>query len=88
VFVVLCDHLPEDYLVYYDIAVDGQHPDFIIVGPDRVPIDLFSSASRSVCQSLKHRSWNFTTAPLKSGPSISTVVLRIGSAQERAGMTG
>jgi hypothetical protein len=34
VFVALRDHLPEDYLVYYDIVVDGRHPDFIIVGPD------------------------------------------------------
>ena len=33
-FVALRDHLPEDYLVYYDIAVDGRRPDFIIVGPD------------------------------------------------------
>ena len=34
VFIALRDHLPEDYLVYYDIPVDGRHPDFIIVGPD------------------------------------------------------
>lgn len=34
VFVALRDHLPEDYLVYYDIPVDGWHSDFIIVGPD------------------------------------------------------
>jgi hypothetical protein len=34
VFVALRDHLPEDYLVYYDIPVDGWYPDFIIVGPD------------------------------------------------------
>ncbi len=34
VFVALRDQLPEDYLVYYDVAVDGRHPDFIIVGPD------------------------------------------------------
>lgn len=34
VFVALRDHLPEDYLVYYDIPVDGRYPDFIIVGPD------------------------------------------------------
>jgi hypothetical protein len=34
VFVALRDHLPEDYLVYHDIAVDGRHPDFIVVGPD------------------------------------------------------
>jgi hypothetical protein len=34
VFVALRDHLPEDYLVYYDTPVDGRHPDFIIVGPD------------------------------------------------------
>lgn len=34
VFVALRDHLPEDYLVYYDIAVKGRHPDFIVVGPD------------------------------------------------------
>jgi len=34
VFVALRDHLPEDYLVYYDIPVDARHPDFIVVGPD------------------------------------------------------
>ena len=34
VFVALRDHLPEDYLVYYDIPVDGRYPDFLIVGPD------------------------------------------------------
>ena len=34
VFVALRDHLPEDSLVYYDIPVDGRHPDFIVVGPD------------------------------------------------------
>jgi len=34
VFVALRDHLPEDYLVYYDIAVKGRHPDFVIIGPD------------------------------------------------------
>ena len=34
VFVALRDHLPEDYLIYYDIPVDGRHPDFIVVGPD------------------------------------------------------
>ena len=34
VFTALRDHLPENYLVYYDIPVDGRHPDFIIVGPD------------------------------------------------------
>ena len=34
VFVALRDHLPEDYLVYYDIPVDGRHPDFVVVGAD------------------------------------------------------
>lgn len=34
VFVALRDHLPEDYLVYYDIPVDGRYPDFIVVGRD------------------------------------------------------
>jgi len=34
VFVALRDHLPEDYLVYYDVPVDGRHPDFVVVGPD------------------------------------------------------
>ena len=33
-FVALRDHLPDDYLVYYDIAIKGRHPDFVIVGPD------------------------------------------------------
>lgn len=34
VFVALRDHLPEDYLVYYNVRVRGRHPDFIIIGPD------------------------------------------------------
>lgn len=34
VFVALRDHLPEDYLVYYNIPVKERRPDFIIVGPD------------------------------------------------------
>jgi hypothetical protein len=34
VFEALRDHLPEDYLVYYDISVKGRYPDFIVVGPD------------------------------------------------------
>jgi hypothetical protein len=34
VFVALRDHLPEDYVVYYDIPVGGRHPDFIALGPD------------------------------------------------------
>jgi hypothetical protein len=34
VFLALREHLPQDYLVYYDLSVSGRHPDFIIVGPD------------------------------------------------------
>jgi hypothetical protein len=34
VFEALRDHLPEDYLVYYNISVKGRYPDFIVVGPD------------------------------------------------------
>lgn len=34
VFKALRDHLPEDYLVYYDIAIGGRHPDFVVIGPD------------------------------------------------------
>lgn len=34
VFVALRDHLPEDYLVYYELSVKGRYPDFIVVGPD------------------------------------------------------
>ena len=34
VFVSLRDHLPEDYLVYYNIRVKDRHPDFIVIGPD------------------------------------------------------
>lgn len=34
VFVALRDHLPEDYLVYFDVRVKDRHPDFIVVGPD------------------------------------------------------
>ncbi|OGW51760.1 MAG: hypothetical protein A2V62_06845 [Nitrospirae bacterium RBG_19FT_COMBO_58_9] len=33
-FKALRDWLPADYLVYYDVAVQGRYPDFIIVGPD------------------------------------------------------
>jgi UvrD-like helicase family protein/nuclease-like protein/AAA domain-containing protein len=34
VFAALREHLPEDYLVYYDIRVGDRYPDFIIIGPD------------------------------------------------------
>lgn len=34
VFLALRDHLPEDYLVYYDTSLKGRYPDFMIVGPD------------------------------------------------------
>jgi hypothetical protein len=34
VFTDLRNGLPEDYLLYYDVAVQGRYPDFIIVGPD------------------------------------------------------
>jgi hypothetical protein len=34
VFVALREHLPEDYLVYYEISVKGRYPDFIVIGPD------------------------------------------------------
>ena len=34
VFAALREHLPEDYLVYYDIRVGDRYPDFTIIGPD------------------------------------------------------
>jgi hypothetical protein len=34
VFAAMRDHLPEDYLIYYNISVKGRYPDFVIVGPD------------------------------------------------------
>lgn len=34
VFEALRKHLPEDYLVYYDVSVKRRHPDFIVIGPD------------------------------------------------------
>lgn len=34
VFAALRDHLPEDYVVYYDVPVDGRYPDFIVIGAD------------------------------------------------------
>ncbi len=34
VFDALREHLPEDYLVYYDIRIGDRYPDFTIIGPD------------------------------------------------------
>lgn len=34
VFAALRDHLPEDYVVYYNVRVGDRHPDFIVLGPD------------------------------------------------------
>ena len=39
VFVALRDHLPEDYLVYYDVRVNDRHPDFVVIGPDLGLVD-------------------------------------------------
>jgi hypothetical protein len=34
VFAALRRHLPDDYLVYYDIRVGDRYPDFTVIGPD------------------------------------------------------
>ena len=34
VFAALRQHLPDDYLVYYDIRVGDRYPDFTVIGPD------------------------------------------------------
>lgn len=34
VFDYLKNNLPENYIVYYNVPVDGYYPDFIIIGPD------------------------------------------------------
>ncbi len=34
VFEYLKSNLPEDYIVYYNVPVEGYYPDFIIIGPD------------------------------------------------------
>jgi hypothetical protein len=34
VFAALREHLPEDYLVYYDTRVGDRYPDFTVIGPD------------------------------------------------------
>jgi hypothetical protein len=34
VFTALREHLPEDYLVYYDTRVGDRYPDFTVIGPD------------------------------------------------------
>ena len=34
VFAALREHLPEDYLVYYDVRVGDRYPDFTVIGPD------------------------------------------------------
>ena len=34
VFAALREHLPEDYLVYYDIRIGDRYPDFTVIGPD------------------------------------------------------
>lgn len=33
-FRTLKDHLPDDYIVYYEPEIHGRRPDFVVVGPD------------------------------------------------------
>ncbi len=33
-FGTLKDHLPDDYIVYYEPDINGRRPDFVIIGPD------------------------------------------------------
>jgi superfamily I DNA and RNA helicase len=33
-FETLKDHLPDDYIVYYEPEIRGRRPDFVIIGPD------------------------------------------------------
>ncbi|MEJ8546648.1 nuclease-related domain-containing protein, partial [Brevibacillus borstelensis] len=33
-FECLKNHLPSDYIVYYEPEIRGRRPDFVIIGPD------------------------------------------------------
>ncbi len=33
-FNTLKDHLPDDYIVYYEPEIGGRKPDYVVIGPD------------------------------------------------------
>ncbi|WP_281884910.1 nuclease-related domain-containing DEAD/DEAH box helicase [Paenibacillus sp. YYML68] len=69
-FQTLRDHLPSDYIVYYEPEIRGRRPDFVIIGPDLglVVLEVKDYTVNSLYQ-LNHDEW---TIHSKSGERVQT----------------
>lgn len=74
-FETLKDHLPSDYIVYYEPEIRGRRPDFVIIGPDLGLVILeVKDYTKSTLYQINHDVWTLrnsegelvqTKSPLK-----------------------
>ncbi|RAP74362.1 3'-5' exonuclease [Paenibacillus montanisoli] len=58
VFESLKDHLPSDYIVYYEPEIRGKRPDFVIIGPDLGLVILeVKDYTKSTLYQINHDEW-------------------------------
>jgi hypothetical protein len=62
-FRTLKDHLPSDYIVYYEPEIHGRRPDFVIIGPDLGLIVLeVKDYTKSTLFKINHDEWQLHTS--------------------------
>lgn len=62
VFKTLREHLPDDYLVYFEPEIAGRYPDFVIIGPDIGIVVLeVKDYTRAKLQSVNSDTWTILT---------------------------
>lgn len=74
-FETLKDHLPSDYIIYYEPEIRGRRPDFVIIGPDLGLVILeVKDYTKSTLYQINHDEWTLnntagelvkTKSPLK-----------------------
>ncbi|MBD2862497.1 3'-5' exonuclease [Paenibacillus oceani] len=62
-FHTLRDHLPDDYVVYYEPEIHGRRPDFVVIGPDLGLVVLeVKDYTRNTLHALNKDEWVLHTA--------------------------
>ncbi|MBC2579083.1 nuclease-related domain-containing protein [Clostridium sp. DJ247] len=68
-FKILKNNLPSDYIIWYDLRVNGRYPDFIILGPDLglVVLEVKDWALSSI-ESANANTYTLSTLGTKTNP--------------------
>ncbi|WP_010494799.1 3'-5' exonuclease [Paenibacillus elgii] len=83
-FESLKDHLPSDYIVYYEPEIRGRRPDFVIIGPDLGLVILeVKDYTKSTLYQVNHDEWTLrntagelitTKSPLKQARDNARII--------------